>query len=104
MAGNKFFSKYYFKGYSSSIATRDKFNCKIYNKVCLPFELVFFSDDMLTRHQALLSVFKSRVVDPTRERDTAVEKCDVSVEDGEGKAKSRFIIKIMCRHGKFCCM
>ena len=49
--------------------------------------------------QALLSVFKGRVVDPTREKDTAVERCDVSVEDGEEKTKSRFIIKIMCRHG-----
>jgi cell cycle checkpoint control protein RAD9A len=49
--------------------------------------------------QALLSVFKGRVVDPTREKDTAVERCDVSIEDGEGKTKSRFIIKITCRHG-----
>lgn len=77
--GNKFFSKYHFKG-SGGYTAKDKFNCKIYNK-------------------ALLSVFKGRVVDPTREKDTAVERCDVSVEDGEGSAKSRFIIKIMCRHG-----
>ena len=49
--------------------------------------------------QALLSVFKGRVVDPTREKDTAVERCDVSVEDGDGRTKSRFVIKIMCRHG-----
>jgi cell cycle checkpoint control protein RAD9A len=47
-----------------------------------------------------LSAFKGRVVDPAREKDTAVERCDVSVEDGEGKTKSRFIIKIVCRHGK----
>jgi hypothetical protein len=46
-----------------------------------------------------LSVFKGRVVDPNREKDTAVERCDVSVEDGDGKAKSRFVIKIICRHG-----
>jgi cell cycle checkpoint control protein RAD9A len=46
-----------------------------------------------------LSVFKGRVVDPSREKDTAVERCDVSVEDGEGKTKSRFVIKIVCRHG-----
>lgn len=49
--------------------------------------------------QSLLSVFKGRVVDPTREKDTAVERCDVSIEDGEGNTQSRFIIKIMCRHG-----
>ena len=38
-------------------------------------------------------------MDPNREKDTAVEKCDVSIEDGEEKTKSRFIIKITCRHG-----
>jgi hypothetical protein len=38
-------------------------------------------------------------VDPTREKDTAIERCDVSVEDGEGTGKSRFIVKIVCRHG-----
>jgi cell cycle checkpoint control protein RAD9A len=45
-----------------------------------------------------LSVFKGRAGDP--ERDTAIERCDVSVEDGEGKAKSRFVVRIICRHGK----
>lgn len=39
------------------------------------------------------------MADPTREKDTAVERCDISVEDGEGKAKSRFVIKLVCRHG-----
>lgn len=38
-------------------------------------------------------------MDPTREKDTAIERCDVSVEDGEGTGKSRFIVKIVCRHG-----
>ena len=38
-------------------------------------------------------------MDPTREKDTAIERCDVSVEDGEGTGKSRFIVKIACRHG-----
>lgn len=59
------------------------------------------SDHFLSWRQALLSVFKGRVVDPTREKDTAVEKCDVSVEDEEGKAKSRFIIKMTCKHGEY---
>ena len=40
------------------------------------------------------------MVDPVREKDTAVERCDVSVEDGESKTKSRFIVKIMCKHGR----
>lgn len=34
-----------------------------------------------------------------REKETAVERCDVAVEDGEGTVKSRFVIKMMCRHG-----
>jgi cell cycle checkpoint control protein RAD9A len=46
-----------------------------------------------------LSVFKGRAGDPTREKDTAIERCEVAVEDGDGAAKSRFIIKIVCRHG-----
>jgi cell cycle checkpoint control protein RAD9A len=34
-----------------------------------------------------------------REKDTAIERCDISVEDGEGTGKSRFIVRIVCRHG-----
>lgn len=49
--------------------------------------------------KALLSVFKGKAFDPKGEKDTAVERCDVSVEDGDRKAKSRFIVKIICRHG-----
>ncbi|KIN06167.1 hypothetical protein OIDMADRAFT_49656 [Oidiodendron maius Zn] len=75
----KFFAKYQFKGTGAN-PSREKFNCKIYNK-------------------ALLSVFKGRATDPMREKDTAIERCDVTVEDGEGTGKSRFIIKIACRHG-----
>ncbi|TVY35838.1 DNA repair protein rad9 [Lachnellula subtilissima] len=79
LTGNKFFSKYQFKPPTSGTQAKDKFYCKIYNK-------------------ALLSVFKGRGFDPTREKDTAIEKCEISVEDGEGK-KSRFVVKIVCRHG-----
>jgi cell cycle checkpoint control protein RAD9A len=35
-----------------------------------------------------------------REKDTAVERCDVSIMDGDGTEKSRFIVKIACRHGR----
>ena len=41
------------------------------------------------------------MADPTRENETAIDRCDVSVEDGDEKAESRFIIKIICRHGNF---
>ncbi|KAH6715309.1 DNA repair protein-like protein rad9 [Leptodontidium sp. MPI-SDFR-AT-0119] len=79
--GSKFFLKYNFNPVrTAGTQVKDKFTCKIYNK-------------------ALLSVFKGRTVDPTREKDIAVEKCDVSIEDGEGKTRSRFVIKMICRHG-----
>jgi hypothetical protein len=49
--------------------------------------------------KALLSVFKGRAVDPLREKDTDIERCEVTVEDGAGEIKSRFIVKMICRHG-----
>lgn len=38
--------------------------------------------------------------DVSKEKDTAVEKCDVSIEDGDKGIESRFIVNIQCRHGK----
>ncbi|CAG8970877.1 hypothetical protein HYALB_00000856 [Hymenoscyphus albidus] len=82
LVGNKFFTKFHYKQplVRGSSQSREKFSCKIYNK-------------------ALLSVFKGRVGDPSRERETAIERCEVTVQDGEGQARSRFIVKIICRHG-----
>ncbi|EHK99990.1 hypothetical protein M7I_4073 [Glarea lozoyensis 74030] len=45
-----------------------------------------------------LSYQETRVGDPSRERDTAVERAEITVEDEEGKSKSRFTIRIICRH------
>jgi len=50
--------------------------------------------------KALLSVFKSRGLDPSREKDTAVEKCEVTIEDGHDKAQCRMVIRMICRHGE----
>lgn len=50
--------------------------------------------------KALLSVFKGRTVDPQREKDTGIDKCEVNIEDGGGEVKSRFVIKMICRNGK----
>ncbi|TGO73801.1 hypothetical protein BELL_0330g00070 [Botrytis elliptica] len=81
LVGNKFFSKYQYTPLRSGRKTPEKFSCKIYNK-------------------ALLAVFKGRIGgDAFKEKDTAIEKCDVSIEDGDGATKSRFIVKILCRHG-----
>lgn len=97
--GSKFFYKYTYKPViTPSNRVQEKFNCKIYNKVELVSCLVYSANQF----QALLSVFKGRVVDPNRERDTSIDRCDVAIEDGEGKSKSRFIIKIFCKHGNAC--
>ncbi|KAK8909853.1 hypothetical protein QC760_002540 [Botrytis cinerea] len=81
LVGNKFFSKYQYTPLRNGRQTPEKFSCKIYNK-------------------ALLAVFKGRIGgDVFKEKDTAIEKCDVSIEDGDGATKSRFIVKILCRHG-----
>lgn len=64
----------------------------------MSFDLAF-AGLVLHDFKALLSVFKGRVSDPSRERETAVERCEVSVQDGEGQARSRFVVRIICRHG-----
>ncbi|KAL3425603.1 hypothetical protein PVAG01_02394 [Phlyctema vagabunda] len=76
LSSSQFFTKYQYTPLLSK--SKERFNCKIYNK-------------------ALLSIFRGRSFDP--EKETAVEKCDVSIEDGDGRTRSRFITKITCRHG-----
>ncbi|KFY91744.1 hypothetical protein V498_05344 [Pseudogymnoascus sp. VKM F-4517 (FW-2822)] len=49
-----------------------------------------------TRDHALASIFKGRSVDPLREKDTGIERCEVSVEDGAGGVKSRFVAQMIC--------
>lgn len=34
-----------------------------------------------------------------RKEDTAVEKCEVSIQDQADTAECRIIVKMMCRHG-----
>lgn len=83
LKSNKFFLKYHFTpilARGQSIED-NKFACKIHNK-------------------ALLSAFKGRVSDPLKERDTAIERCDASIEDGKTGTKSRLIIKMVCKHGR----
>ena len=99
LLGNKFFSKYHYKPLRSGIQGRERFTCKIYNKVSTLVGLSPRFPALILAAGTLVGLQSCRVVDPTREKDTAVERCDVSVEDGEGKTKSRFVIKIVCRHG-----
>ncbi|ELR06418.1 hypothetical protein GMDG_02134 [Pseudogymnoascus destructans 20631-21] len=77
---NKFFSKFIYNPPRTSGSTKGKFTCRLYNK-------------------ALASIFKGRSIDPLREKDTGIERCEVSVEDGAGGVKSRFVAQMICRHG-----
>ncbi|TGJ88412.1 hypothetical protein E0Z10_g305 [Xylaria hypoxylon] len=79
-ATNRFFSKYHYAGVAQN---RDKFFCKLYNRV-------------------LLSLFRSRSGDPLheREKDTTIDRCDVVITDEPGK-KSRFVAQIVFRNGEF---
>ena len=98
LIGNKFFTRFlYSPPRLHGQLAKDKFTCKIHNKVwCLLISLLKW----LKAPEALIPVFKGRAVDPTREKDTSIEKCEVVVEDGPGETKSRFIIKMTCRNGR----
>ncbi|KAJ9158455.1 DNA repair protein rad9 [Coniochaeta hoffmannii] len=80
LSANRFFSRYSFDGTGQF---RDKFFCQLYIR-------------------SLLSIFRTRAAsgDQARDRDkeTTIERCDVSVDDGPG-VKSRLIAKIICRNG-----
>ncbi|KAF4512156.1 hypothetical protein G6O67_001332 [Ophiocordyceps sinensis] len=78
-ATNKFFSRYQYQGSGQS---HERFHCNLYIR-------------------ALISLFRSRSsADGQRdaEKQTLIERCDVSIEDGEG-FKSRFVVRIIFRSG-----
>ena len=50
--------------------------------------------------QALLSVFKGRLLDP-RSRDSALERCEVNLQDDEAEGESRLNVKMICKHGTY---
>ncbi|KAI9845388.1 MAG: hypothetical protein M1838_001743 [Thelocarpon superellum] len=54
------------------------------------------------KDKALLSVFKGRLLD-ARDRDTAIERCELSIQDRPGVAECRLLVKMMCRHGTANC-
>ncbi|KAI9844289.1 MAG: hypothetical protein M1837_005699 [Sclerophora amabilis] len=78
----QFFSKYYFVPEVQQSGDNEgggRFSCSIYNK-------------------ALLSVFKGRLMD-ARDKDTAIERCEISIQDRPEKAECRLVVKMICRHG-----
>lgn len=48
--------------------------------------------------QALQSVFKGRLLD-VRKGETAVDRCDVTLQDGQDEAACRFVFKMICDQG-----
>ncbi|EGC45311.1 DNA repair protein RAD9 [Histoplasma capsulatum var. duboisii H88] len=80
-----FFSQYMFGGArrvaSGAVAgnAADKLTCQIYIK-------------------ALLSVFRGRVSD-FKDKETAIERCEVRLQDGPNETQCRFIIQMICRQG-----
>ena len=49
--------------------------------------------------QALLSVFKGRVSD-FKDKDNAIERCEAEFHDSVNETQCRFIVQMICRHGK----
>ncbi|KAH7308104.1 Rad9-domain-containing protein [Stachybotrys elegans] len=78
-ATNKFFSRYHYQGAGDF---GERFYCSLYIR-------------------ALISLFRNRTAaDGQRdaEKQTLIDKCDVSIEDGEG-IKSRFVARLVFRNG-----
>ncbi|KKZ66664.1 hypothetical protein EMCG_00227 [[Emmonsia] crescens] len=80
-----FFSQYMFVGLRRTASgpearsVADKLTCQIYIK-------------------ALLSVFRGRASD-FKDRETAIERCEVRLQDSPDETQCRFIIRMICRHG-----
>ncbi|KAI9885167.1 MAG: hypothetical protein M1823_003054 [Watsoniomyces obsoletus] len=81
---SRFFAKYHLV--SSQLARSQsrtgspgRFTCQLYNK-------------------ALVSVFKGRLLD-ARDRDTSVERCELSIQEGPHRTECRLVVKMGCKHG-----
>ncbi|KAF2501802.1 DNA repair protein Rad9 [Lophium mytilinum] len=77
LEGKTFFSTYECRPKNS--AADGRFTCSMYSK-------------------ALLSVFKPRL-DDARGKDTAIDRCEVSVQDRPDKTECRFVVKMVCNQG-----
>ncbi|OCK96252.1 uncharacterized protein K441DRAFT_657638 [Cenococcum geophilum 1.58] len=77
LEGNKFFSQY--ECLPSNGGMEGRFTCSMYSK-------------------ALLSVFKGRL-DDARGKDTAIDRCEVSVQDRPDQTECRFVIRMVCNQG-----
>ncbi|KAF8469708.1 Rad9-domain-containing protein [Kalaharituber pfeilii] len=79
----RFFDSYHFVANNGrSLATSDieaNFSCSIQTK-------------------ALLSVFRQRYVD-SKDKDTAIEKCEVTLGDRPLRGECRLLVRFICKHG-----
>ncbi|KAF2097221.1 hypothetical protein NA57DRAFT_77475 [Rhizodiscina lignyota] len=78
LQGPEFFDSYNFTP-APAAGDNGRFTCEITSK-------------------ALLSVFKGRLFDP-RKGDTAIDRCEVSLQDRPNQAQCRLIIKMICDQG-----
>ncbi|KAI9795597.1 MAG: hypothetical protein M1833_006918 [Piccolia ochrophora] len=90
---SSFFLKYHFipaqmRAVQGSEGDGPRFTCRLYNKV-----------EESSGMSALLSVFKARLGE-ARDRDTAIEKCELSIQDRSQNVECRIVVKVFCRHGK----
>lgn len=46
-----------------------------------------------------MSAFKARLFDP-RNRDSPIDRCDLTIDEQPDKVECRLIIKMVCRHGE----
>ncbi|OKL57300.1 hypothetical protein UA08_07609 [Talaromyces atroroseus] len=87
---DKFFSKYSFslrRGQQNHGPLVDRFAYQIYLKVPCLFEPI-----------ALLSVFKGRTGE-SRDKQAAVERCDVELHDSPDQTECRLLIQMICGQG-----
>ena len=96
---DKFFEDYSFSisgdGTASRSVRADRFCCQIYLKVRL---VLSFSRSGNLTHQALLSVFRGRASE--RDRDTAVERCEVGLLEDTEQTECRLTIRMICGLGR----
>lgn len=81
---------------SSSHAGPNRFYCQIFLKV-IPGPLIRAIRHANASTQALLSIFRGRV---DRNKDTAVERCDMELSEGPQQTECRLTVKMICGLGE----
>ena len=101
----RFCSKYHFVSQQAqplrdALDDNGRFTCNIFNKVGQLCDCIASVVTAKLLRQALLSVFKGRLVD-AREKETAIEKCEITIKDRPDTVECRMIVRMFCRHGRY---